>query len=342
MVQRNPKNNRAKRIDKLSDRGKKREPSEWDTKIHPHTGLTYSDLRYRVYLARRDGSTVSECVRMFGVSRGFVSKWHAIGKLSEGLEGFVRNSFLSLPMGREQPSPVRDRIRLAVRSIRKRFPWMGAAKIRAFGRIDASPTTIQKVIAEEGFDVKSRKRSRRTYVRFERKHSLSLIQIDFKRWENGVWSIWAIDDRSRMILGMEVTDKADTAAVIRLMSGVVGRFGIPEQILTDNGAQFTPARGKNHDFDRWCGSLGIKHVTGRIASPETQGKVERSHRSAIDETRHLGRIRGIENWKKALMDWLEIYNTERPHQSLDYDVPINVFLRDLKNRDAFLDLAFTR
>jgi transposase InsO family protein len=219
---------------------------------------------------------------------------------------------------------------------------MGSAKIRRYGNIDASPTTIDKVIREEGMRVKPRKRSKRTYVRFERMHSLSLVQLDYKKWQSGVWTIWALDDHSRMILGMEVTEKADTGTVIRLMEGVIKRFGAPEQILTDNGLQFTTLRGSKHRFDLWCASNGIEHVTGSVASQETQGKIERSHRSAIDETKHLGKIRGLENWKEALMDWIEIYNTERPHQSLDYDVPINVFLRDLKDQDDFLDLAFTR
>jgi transposase InsO family protein len=226
--------------------------------------------------------------------------------------------------------------------IRRQHPWMGSAKIRVFGRIDASPTTIDKVIREQGLAVKPRKRSRRTYVRFERLHSLSLIQLDFKRWKNGTWTIWALDDHSRMILGMKMTEHPTVAAVIGLMEGVVRTFGAPEEILTDNGSQFTSMKGTKHTFGAWCKEHGIKHVTGSVASPETQGKIERSHRSAIDETRHLGKIESKEGLEKVLMDWMEFYNNERPHQSLDYDVPINVFLRDLKNQDAFLDMAFTR
>jgi hypothetical protein len=342
MGKRIPKNERAERIDKLGDRIKDRGPSKWDRKVHTAAGRTYSDLRYRVYLSRKGGMSTDECVRMFSVSRGFVSKWYDIGKLSEGLRGYVKASFLSLPMGIGRPRPVRDRIMSEVVDLRRKHPWMGSAKIKVYGRIDASPTTIDKVIRESGFIRRPRKRSRRTYVRFERQHSLSLIQLDFKKWPSGPWSIWALDDRSRMILGMEVTERADSDTVIRLMEGVVRRFGRPEQILTDNGAQFTSMRGSDHKFDEWCRSNGIEHVTGAVNSPETQGKIERSHRSAIDETKHLGKIKGTDNWRNTLMDWMLFYNTERPHQSLNYDVPVNVFLRDLKNQDAFLELAFTR
>ncbi|MCL2607353.1 MAG: integrase core domain-containing protein [Methanomassiliicoccaceae archaeon] len=78
---------------------------------------------------------------------------------------------------------------------------------------------------------------------------------------------------------------------------------------------------------------------GRIGHPETQGKVERSHLSAILETAHIPDVKGMEMRRKVLMDWIMFYNTERPHQSLDYDVPVNVFLRDLKNLDAFLEVG---
>ncbi|MCL2786549.1 MAG: transposase, partial [Methanomassiliicoccaceae archaeon] len=53
----------------------------------------------------------------------------------------------------------------------------------------------------------------------------------------------------------------------------------------------------------------------------------------------LGKIRSIEDRRRVLMDWMEFYNTERPHQSLDYDVPVNVFLRDLKNQDVLLSIG---
>jgi hypothetical protein len=110
MRSRNPSTDRARKIKKLGDRGKKRHPSKWDMKIHEHTGLTYPELRYKAYVARKDGISTDECSRIFGVSKGFVSKWHNIGKLSHGLGKFVRNSFLSLPMGRQQRAVVRDKI----------------------------------------------------------------------------------------------------------------------------------------------------------------------------------------------------------------------------------------
>ena len=340
MVWRNPYRHRAKRIDKLGSRGADREPGKWDLKVQDHTGLMYKDLRYRVFLARHHGMSTSAAAARFGVSKGFVSKWYNIGSLSYGLKGKIMNSFLSLPMGFLKGScPVQDAIMEDVIRLRARHPWMGSCKIKVIAGLNVSTRTIDKAIKKAGFTKRTVKRKRRTYIRFERMHSLSLVQLDYKKWDDGSWSVWALDDHSRMILGMEVTRKADTDSVIRLMDGVVKRFGTPEQILTDHGAQFTYTRDDYafHRFGAWCKEHGIEHVMGRLASPETQGKIERSHLSAIRETEHLGKIRSAEERRKVLMDWMEFYNTERPHQSLDYDVPVNVFLRDLKNQDMLLN-----
>ena len=42
-----------------------------------------------------------------------------------------------------------------------------------------------------------------------------------------------------------------------LLDKAVKRFGVPEQILTDQGTQFKPARGGTSEFDRHCSELGL-------------------------------------------------------------------------------------
>jgi hypothetical protein len=57
----------------------------------------------------------------------------------------------------------------------------------------------------------------------------------------------------------------------------LGRFGVPEEVLTDNGKQFTDRFGKGAEvlFDRICRTNGIVHRLTQPASPTTTGKVER-------------------------------------------------------------------
>lgn len=59
------------------------------------------------------------------------------------------------------------------------------------------------------------------------------------------------------------------------------RYGVPEEVLTDNGKQFTDRFGKGGKvlFDRICRDNGITHRLTEPASPTTTGKVERFHKT---------------------------------------------------------------
>ena len=59
------------------------------------------------------------------------------------------------------------------------------------------------------------------------------------------------------------------------------RYGIPDEVLTDNGKQFTDRFGKGGEvlFDRICRDNGITHRLTEPASPTTTGKVERFHQT---------------------------------------------------------------
>ena len=64
------------------------------------------------------------------------------------------------------------------------------------------------------------------------------------------------------------------------------RYGVPEQILTDNGkvfsSRFGPGKGEVL-FDRICRENGIRHLLTAPHSPTTTGKVERFHKTRASE-----------------------------------------------------------
>ena len=91
-----------------------------------------------------------------------------------------------------------------------------------------------------------------------------------------------IDDHSRMCVCARVMARERTRAVCDGLRAALGRYGAPEQILTDNGKVFT---GRfNHPpvevlFDAICRENGIEHLLTQPRSPTTTGKIERFHRS---------------------------------------------------------------
>jgi transposase InsO family protein len=64
-----------------------------------------------------------------------------------------------------------------------------------------------------------------------------------------------------------------------LLDRAVRRYGIPRQILTDQGTQFKPPRGEISAFDRHCSELGIEHITATFRRPTTCGKIEAFHKA---------------------------------------------------------------
>jgi len=108
----------------------------------------------------------------------------------------------------------------------------------------------------------------------------------------------------------------------------MGRHGVPDQILTDNGKVFTGRFGPGTGvvlFDRICGENGIRHLLTAPRSPTTTGKVERFHKTVRKEFLEGRNFESLEEAQAALDAWVEHYNTERPHQGIGMVPPLGRF-----------------
>jgi hypothetical protein len=112
------------------------------------------------------------------------------------------------------------------------------------------------------------------------------------------------------------------------LAEALARFGVPEEIITDNGKQFTDRFGKGGEvlFDRICRQNGIVHRLTQPASPTTTGKVERFHqtlrRELLDDA---GEFPDLAAAQAAVDAFLREYNTDRPHQALGMAFPAQRF-----------------
>jgi len=144
--------------------------------------------------------------------------------------------------------------------------------------------------------------------------------------------VTGIDDHSRFMVCATVVARATAHPVCAALLATLGRHGVPEQVLTDNGKVFTGRfgpRGSTAEvmFDRICAENGIRHLLTAPRSPTTTGKVERLHKTMRAEFfNHVdGKCATIADLQQALDDWVAQYNTERPHQSLGMCPPIDRF-----------------
>ncbi len=81
-------------------------------------------------------------------------------------------------------------------------------------------------------------------------------------------------------------------------------------------------------FDRICRENGIRHLHTQPRSPTTTGKIERFHRAIRTEFRTDRVFASLAAAQAELDEWVEHYNTERPHQALDMATPAQRFLRE--------------
>jgi len=90
-------------------------------------------------------------------------------------------------------------------------------------------------------------KKRRKWVRFEREHSMSLWQGDWKLINlNGEekWIIAFMDDASRFVTCFGVFDEATTENTIKVLEKGFAKYCIPDEILTDHGTQFLQPRAE--------------------------------------------------------------------------------------------------
>jgi hypothetical protein len=140
--------------------------------------------------------------------------------------------------------------------------------------------------------------------------------------------VTGVDDHSRYCVIASVVERATGRAVCAAFARALQTFGVPEEVLTDNGKQFTDRFGQGGEvlFDRICRENGIAHRLTQPASPTTTGKVERFHqtlrRELLDDCRAFESIGAAQ---AALDAWVEEYNSVRPHQALDMQSPAERF-----------------
>jgi len=151
-----------------------------------------------------------------------------------------------------------------------------------------------------------------------------------------------IDCHSRHAWGRLYTSKLPVTAVHVLNTDVLPFFeqhGVQvKTVLSDNGREFC-GRPDRHPYELFLQLEGIEHRTTRVRRPQSNGFVERMHRTLLDEHfRVMGRKKWyetVEEMQKDLEDYLITYNTKRPHQGRDMNgrTPLQAFrdgLKDLK------------
>ncbi|MER6121095.1 IS481 family transposase [Streptomyces sp. NPDC001795] len=302
--------------------------------------LSVVEQRYRAVLAVLAGATVTEVAAQMGVSRQTVSGWKSRYAAS-GLAGLADRSRRPTSC----PHQASAEVEAAVCELRRKHPGWGPRRIahvlERAGVVSPVPSrmTVYRILIRHGLvEPGVRRRKRSDYKRWQRDRPMQLWQMDIV---GGVMLVnpvtgelteakivTGVDDHSRYCVIAAVVVRATGQAVCAAFVGALRAFGVPEEVLTDNGKQFTDRFGQGGEvlFDRICRENGIAHRLTQPASPTTTGKVERFHQTLRRELLdHCGAFESIEAAQRALDGWVEEYNSLRPHQALEMQAPADRF-----------------
>jgi hypothetical protein len=115
------------------------------------------------------------------------------------------------------------------------------------------------------------------------------------------------------------------------------RYGLPTQVLSDNGTCFTGRLiGGEVEFERRLHGLGIATIHSRPYHPQTCGKLERFHRTMKEWLAERSRATSIEQLQELLDSFRIYYNESRPHQGIDDDTPAERYVTESRPSEVTL------
>jgi transposase InsO family protein len=311
---------------------------------HANAALT---PRARLRLARLivdDGWPPSVAAKMFMVSSVTARKWAARFR-AEGVSGMQDRS--SRPRSMPSKTPL-----LVVKQIVKARWRRRLGPVQIAGELDLPPSTVHAVLVRCRINRLSRidRVTGEPIRRYEHDHPGSLIHVDVTKFGNipdggghrflgraqgtrnrhamarvnrntryqprlGIGYLHTVvDDHSRVAyVEMHADERSDTAiGVLRRAVAWFAERGVAvERVLSDNGPAY-----RSHAWREACSELRIRHKRTRPYRPQTNGKIERFHRTLGDGWAYAKLYTSETERRDALPGWIHFYNHHRRHSAI--------------------------
>ncbi len=288
---------------------------------------TVEKLREEFAKAALQCSNFSGLCREFGIDRHTGYKWKSRYEAQEPLTDRSRKPHTS-------PSRTPEAVEQLILGLRAENPGWGAKKIHAVlennGHLGLPCVkTVNNILNRYGCISPEESLKRVPFVRFEKERCNLMWQADFKGEfrmmdRNYCFPLDILDDHARFCI-RNLPHLSTANVVILTFLGAFREFGMPDSILSDNGAQFAGFKKGYTQFERWLMDLDILPIHGRIKHPQTQGKIERFHRTMKQEFLNHTEIADIDDARQKFAAWREKYNNERPHEALGMKRPADVY-----------------
>lgn len=277
-----------------------------------------------VAAAMRPGANRRALCREFGISPPTAYKWLA----RVATHGVVAGVDDRSRRPHRSPQRIAAPVEAAVVALRQTYGWAGKKlqRLLAAQGLHCSVATIDRIIRRHGLTDPDERHAAAPH-RFVAPAPNALWQMDFKGQypvrDGWSYPLSVLDDCSRFAIALPALRGTAAAPVQAVLTACFQRYGQPEALLLDHGVPWwAPTHG--HGLTQLTVFLlerDIRLIYCAFAHPQTQGKVERFHRTLGRRLRQWGVPTTHGGMQTALTRFREEYNTVRPHESLDQQVP---------------------
>lgn len=126
-----------------------------------------------------------------------------------------------------------------------------------------------------------------------------------------------LDEYNRQLLGVEIDVELPPAWVVQVLARLVEFHGLPAQLRTDNGPEFSSAR-----LSEWCEAQGIALCWIQPGKPTQNTHIECFNGSFSRELLDAHLFCSLAHMRQLVDEWMDDYNTQWPHQALNFMTPI--------------------
>ena len=237
-------------------------------------------------------------------------------------------------------------VKAQMTELKQQHPRFGVKKIAQVLRrmlfLPGSHETVRRTLHQHHLMQKPKAKPKRNPPKprfFERSTPNQMWQTDiftFRLGGKNAYLIGFIDDHSRYIVGLDLFRSQTAEHVLEVYRTAVAEYGLPKEMLTDNGRQYTAWRGKTR-FEQELQKDRVHHFRSQPHHPMTLGKIERYWKTIWEDFLVRAQFDSFEQARERVRLWVKYYNHKRPHQSLDGLCPADRFFAIAKELRAVIE-----
>lgn len=206
-----------------------------------------------------------------------------------------------------------------------------------------SPTTVYRILKKAGLLNKWHNRSSHKgqgYIQPKKPHQEWHTDIKYVNYHGAfLFFIGVMDGYSRYILHHELRAQMTELDIEITVQRAHEKYpDAKPKLISDNGSQFIA-----NEFKSYLKEIGLRHVKISPSYPQSNGKIERFHRTLEEECLRIKSLINMDDAEKQIAAYVDHYNEHRLHSALSYLRPVDYFKGNVDEllgiRQAKLDAA---